>query len=624
LRPLDLICLGRAAVDLYGEQLGAPLEDMSTFKKALGGCAANVAVGAARLGLRTAMLTRVGDEQMGRFVRKELAREGVDVSHVRTDGTRLTALALLALRGPASFPLLFYRESCADLALTESDFDEAFIGSAQALLLTGTHLSRADVERVSHTAAGYARKNGTKVVLDLDYRPVLWGLTGHGRGEERFVAAPAVTRVLQRVLGACDLVTGTEEEVHIAGGVEDTVTALQAMRAHTAAPIVLKRGPQGCVVFEGEIPPRVDDGCVVPGFCVDVLNVLGAGDAFLSGLLWGWLRGEGLEQAAQYGNAAGAMVVTRHLCAPEMPAAGELRAFMASRPRRADDDPAVRTQHRLANRRGAWPELCVLAFDHRAQLEDAAKKCGAPLERLPVLKALLARAARKAGAHGMIVDDRYGATVLASLTGEGLWLARPVEKPQGGHGGAPLELETGPLQLRTWPREHIVKCLAFPDPGTFAADEVLLGQLAQVQAWAHETDHELLIELIPRRGGGPVEHSSLPKLLEVLYARGVAPDWWKLPAMPRGTLWRELDALITRLDPSCRGIVVLGMNLPEAHLSESFKLTGGVEAVKGFAVGRTLWGGPATAWLEGQLTDEKLVDRVAQAFERLVQAWRQR
>src|SRR6185436_11076685 len=118
------ICLGRAAVDLYGEQLGSPLEDMQTFRKAVGGCAANIAVGTARLGLKSAMLTRVGDEHMGRFVYNQLEREGVDVSHVRTDLTRLTALVLLALKDQDTFPLIFYRENCADMAVAPTDFDE--------------------------------------------------------------------------------------------------------------------------------------------------------------------------------------------------------------------------------------------------------------------------------------------------------------------------------------------------------------------------------------------------------------------------------------------------------------------------------------------------------------------
>ncbi len=138
-RPLDLICLGRGAVDLYAEQLGARLEDVASFAKYIGGCAANIAVGTARQGLKSSMLLRVGDDHMGRFVRETLAREGVETGHVSTDPSRLTALVLLGIKDRDTFPLIFYRENCADMALAEGDFDAGFIGSAKALLVTGTH-----------------------------------------------------------------------------------------------------------------------------------------------------------------------------------------------------------------------------------------------------------------------------------------------------------------------------------------------------------------------------------------------------------------------------------------------------------------------------------------------------
>src|SRR5687768_8350751 len=138
----DLISMGRAAVDLYGEQIGARLEDQASFAKYLGGCPANIAVGASRLGLKVAMLTRVGDEHNGRFVRETLAAEGVDVSHVATDPKRLTALVFLGIQDRDTFPLVFYRDNCADMAISPDDFDAGFIASAKALLVSGTHLSQ--------------------------------------------------------------------------------------------------------------------------------------------------------------------------------------------------------------------------------------------------------------------------------------------------------------------------------------------------------------------------------------------------------------------------------------------------------------------------------------------------
>ena len=250
IRSLDLICVGRAAVDLYGEQIGGRLEDMQSFAKYLGGSPANTSVGASRLGLRCAMLSRVGDEHNGRFVRETLAAEGVDVSHLRTDPTRLTALVMLGIRDRETFPLVFYRTLCADMALCEDDVDIAFIATAQALLISGTHLSQPDTRAACLRAMHAAKAVGTRVVLDIDYRPVLWGLTSPGLGEKRFVPSAQVSEELQAVLHLCDLIVGTEQEIHIAGGSSVDLEALRSIRSLSSALIVMKRGPMGCVAFD--------------------------------------------------------------------------------------------------------------------------------------------------------------------------------------------------------------------------------------------------------------------------------------------------------------------------------------------------------------------------------------
>ncbi|HEY6869776.1 MAG TPA: 5-dehydro-2-deoxygluconokinase, partial [Novosphingobium sp.] len=292
---LDIVAIGRSSVDLYGEQIGGRLEDMQSFAKYLGGSPTNTAVGLARLGLRPGLLTRVGNDHLGRFVREQLAREGVDTTGVITDPARLTALAILGIRNQADFPLIFYRENCADMALTTGDVDRALFARTGAVLVSGTHLSTPAVEAASLAACRQVKAQGGKVVFDVDYRPVLWGLTAPDMGENRYVADPAVTGKLQAVLPLCDLVVGTEEEIHILGGTDDTLAALRTVRLHTAALIVLKRGADGCVCFDDAIPDQLDDGIRGPGFAVDVFNVLGAGDSFMAGFLRGWLTGAPLE-----------------------------------------------------------------------------------------------------------------------------------------------------------------------------------------------------------------------------------------------------------------------------------------------------------------------------------------
>ncbi|MGL5738580.1 MAG: bifunctional 5-dehydro-2-deoxygluconokinase/5-dehydro-2-deoxyphosphogluconate aldolase, partial [Plesiomonas shigelloides] len=398
-------------------------------------------------------------------------RAGCDTSHLITDHEHLTALVLLGIKDQETFPLIFYRENCADMAITRADVDENYIASARCLAITGTHLSHPKTRDAVLTALHYARRHGVQTAIDLDYRPVLWGLTSLGDGETRFIADEQVTAQLQEVLGLFDLIVGTEEEFHIAGGSTDTIAALRKVRELTGAVLVCKRGPLGCSVFTDAIPMTLDEGITVQGVRVAVLNVLGAGDAFMSGLLRGYLRGESWEQACAYANACGALVVSRHGCAPAMPTAEELDDYLsrAAEVPRPDLDERLNHLHRVTTRAQHWDELCVMAFDHRSQFVDMAREAGAPLSRISQLKSLIYAASRCSaemaglqGQAGLLCDSTYGQDVLNDVTGRGWWIGRPIELP----GSRPLALEHGDIgsQLVSWPLEHVVKCLVFFHP----------------------------------------------------------------------------------------------------------------------------------------------------------------
>lgn len=632
-RRFDFIAMGRAAVDLYGEQIGGRLEDMSSFAKYLGGCPANISVGAARLGLKPAMLTRVGDEHMGRFVRETLAAEGVDVSHVKTDPKRLTGLVVLGIRDHDTFPLIFYRTDCADMAIAPEDFDASFLAQARALVVTGTHFSRPDIDATCRTAIRYAKAAGTKVVLDIDYRPVLWGLTGPGAGDNRFVASANVSAHLQTIVADCDLIVGTEEEVHIAGGSTDTLAALRKLRDISPATIVLKRGPQGCVVFPGPIPNRLEDGILGPGFPVEVFNVLGAGDGFMAGLLRGWLRGAEWPEACRIANACGALVVSRHACAPAMPSWTELSDFLertkkADGPTKLHEDPRVAYLHRVTTGRKQWPEICALALDHRWQFEELARKHGRDAKAISRYKSLVAEAAKRGGAGvrgaGVILDDNFGREALYALTGQGLWIARPVELPRS----VPVEYEHGPdifETLRAWPAEHIVKVLVFyqpDDPDALrAAQEQRIAELARA---CIATGHELLLEVIPPRVKPGDGAELIAGAVERFYDIGVMPDWWKLPPLPDAAAWGRLGGLVRARDPHCRGIVILGQEVSDAELRRAFDAAAGEPLVRGFAIGRTIFWEPAERWFGGAIDDEAAIAAVAANYARVLKLWRER
>ena len=625
-RPLDVITIGRASVDLYGSQVGGRLEDMRGFAKYIGGSPTNMAAGTARLGLRSALITRVGDEHMGRFIREELVREGVDVRGVKTDPERLTALVLLGIRDREQFPLIFYRENCADMALDESDIDPDFIAEAGCVTVTGTHLSNPRTEAAVLKALRLARENGARTALDIDYRPNLWGLAGHDAGESRFIESRAVTAKLQSHLHLFDLIVGTEEEFHIAGGTTDTLAALGAVRAVSAATLVCKRGPMGAVAFEGEIPGDLDQGISGPGFPIEVFNVLGAGDGFMSGLLRGWLRDEGWERALTYANACGALAVSRHGCTPSYPSWEELCFFL----QRGVRVPALRKDaeleqiHWSTTRKGDWPVMRVFAFDHRKQLEDLAAELGADASLIPAFKTLCLAAARRVQAgrpgYGILSDGRLGEEALFAAAGTGLWIGRPVELP----GSRPLELEIGPdygTGLAEWPADHVVKVLCFchpdDDEAMRAGQEATVLRLARA---ARANGREFLLEVIPSKVG-PVGDDTTATLIRRFYEIGVYPDWWKLEPSVSAAAWARTCAAISENDPHVRGIVVLGLDAPMEELEASFAEAARFPLVKGFAVGRTIFFEAARGWLDGTLDDEGAIALMATKYETLCAAW---
>ena len=633
-RQLDLICLGRLGVDLYAQQVGARLEDVSSFAKYLGGSSANIAFGTARLGLKSAMLSRVGDDHMGRFLLESLVREGCDVSGVKVDPERLTALVLLGLKDRETFPLVFYRENCADMALRSEDISEALIASSKALLITGTHFSTDQVFKASSHALDYAEKHNVKRILDIDYRPVLWGLAGKSDGETRFVADQKVSQHVQRILPRFDLIVGTEEEFLMAGGSSDLLSALRTVRGLTAATLVVKLGPQGCTVIHGVIPARLEDGAIYPGVRVEVLNVLGAGDAFMSGYLKGWLNDASDARCCQLANACGGLVVSRHACAPAMPTPAELD-YLFNSPvpiTRPDQDPVLQRLHQVSVPRKQWKQLFIFAFDHRGQLVELAQKAGRDLSSIGQLKQLFIQAVERVDIDlktrgieadvGLLADQRFGQDSLNAATGRGWWVARPVEV----QGSRPLMFEHGRSigsNLQNWPQEHIIKCLVQFHPD----DEPLLrleqeAQLMGLYQAAQASGHELLLEIIP-----PKDHPSsypdvLYRALKRLYNLGIFPAWWKIEAQT-AEVWQQLDELILERDPYCRGVVLLGLNAPVETLANGFKQARHSSSCRGFAVGRTIFQEPSRAWMAGEIDDATLISRVQSTFVFLIESWRE-
>jgi 5-dehydro-2-deoxygluconokinase len=313
-REFDLLTVGRSSIDLYANEVGAPFTEIKSFAAYVGGCPTNIAVSARRLGLRTALLNAVGEDLVGDFVKNFLDREGVETRYgVRKRGRRTSAF-LLGIEPPDRFPIVPYREGGPDFELNINDVLAAPIPQSRALLLTGSGLARQPSRDATVFAAEQARAYHTLVILDLDFRAELW----------QDVRAYGVA--VRSILPLVDVVLGTSEEVSAAFLTGWTGEAVA--RVLTAGPeaLVLKRGAENTLVHV-----RGGETLEVPTFKVDVLNVLGAGDAFAGGFLYGYLKGWDFYRAARMGNACGAIVVTRHGCANFMPYEEEALRFVEER-----------------------------------------------------------------------------------------------------------------------------------------------------------------------------------------------------------------------------------------------------------------------------------------------------
>lgn len=355
--------------------------------------------------------------------------------------------------------------------------------------------------------------------------------------------------------------------------------------------------------------------------------MLGAGDAFMSGLLRGWLGGESLQTAATWANACGAFAVSRLLCSPESPTFAELQYFLAKgSPHRAlRKDEAINHIHWATTRRRDIPALMALACDHRSQLEDLATKLGADPARIRDFKVLAVKAAARVAkgrpGYGMLLDEKHGREAMFEFARHPFsWLGRPVELP----GSRPLRFETsqdiGSL-LPEWPVDHCIKALCFYHPD----DEPALKQAQQEKLRslfeaARKVGRELLVEIIAGKNG-PLADDTIARAMHELYALGIKPDWWKLEPQSSPAAWAAIEQTIAQHDPWCRGVLLLGLDAPAGELEAGFAATASAPIVKGFAVGRTIFMSAAEGWLSGTLDDEAAIADMARRFEALTGLW---
>ncbi len=332
MKKYDLLTLGRSSIDLYSANVGSPFIQIEAFNAFVGGCPLNIATGSQRLGLSTAIFTGIGNDQVGNFIKNFLDQEGIETKWVPTiDGTRSSAV-ILGIEPPDKFPLVYYRDNCADINLNLDHVDAVPFADFKAAAFSGTAFSKDPSRTAMFYALELAKQNNVTRILDIDFRADQW------------FDPRAFGVTLRAALGSFNIVVGTEEEIlatyltdkeqllikhqqisapEIRGNIDNAIQEIMKSGVET---LVVKRGKDGASIFQ----PGKEE-VIVPGFPVEVLNVLGAGDAFCGGFSYGLLSGWDLYKSVRMGNACGAIIVTREGCANFMPTNQEVMEFVESR-----------------------------------------------------------------------------------------------------------------------------------------------------------------------------------------------------------------------------------------------------------------------------------------------------
>lgn len=316
-RPLDLVSVGRLCIDLNANETGCPMEDTMTFTKYVGGSPANIAIGAARLGLKSGFIGKIASDQMGRFIRRYLQANHVDDSQVVDDHTgAVTGLAFTEIKSPQECSILMYRDNVADLLLTTADISEDYIRQTKALLISGTALAKSPSREAVFLTLELAVKHGVTVFFDLDYRSYTW-------------KSDAETAMYYNLAAEkCDCIIGTREEfdrmeqLFNEAASDDQVTA-ERWFGHRAKLVVIKHGGRGSIAYTSDGQSH-RSGI----FRTKVLKTFGAGDSYASAFIYGLMTGETVGEAMKRGSASASIVISRHSCSDAMPTLEELNTFL--------------------------------------------------------------------------------------------------------------------------------------------------------------------------------------------------------------------------------------------------------------------------------------------------------
>lgn len=593
-KQFDLICLGEVAVELYVEQLYCDLSEAQTYRQYLGGSCANVAVGVSRLGLNTVLVSRVGQDPLGSFLRAELMKHKVDTRWLKISDKYKTGLMLQSLNSEDKRSKLYYKDESADKKLLESDCEEDLFNSAKALYINGNSLINANMRNVSQYAIQLAKAAGQKIIFDIRYTPEFWS-----SDEQR-----NITEHYKFIVADCDVIIIDHDDISVLGFITSE-NLINELRPLTSAIILLKNTDGSCTAYATDSIAPI----TVSNYKVEVLNKTGKEDAFASGFISSYLQEDSLEESVRKANASAAIITTRHGCAPEMPTIDEINKL--TEPdivSKMDLFAKVRKKENKGN-------TCLLAFDQRyyfAPKNDKEKK------QIQDFKKILYSGFMNSQTHrleknitsGLIVDDCIPENELREEV-ESI-ICMPIESSN--------------TQLLTWinnrelysqilhrPKRWWVKVFVKIGPNMSAdALDHQIAMLTELQEVCHELDRTLLIDLAT---------TNVLWSMRYIFQNNIMPHWWKLPSEYDYITWKKIETLAGYYQDNPR-IMIIGGDVVSSHdLKSSFAIAKECAWVEGFAIGRNIFLDIFTQWSNGVIDSEKAIEKLSLEYDKISKLW---
>ncbi len=602
----DIIALGQSFVDLFGEQQGASLKDMMSFKKHVGGMSA-FACGFARLGLKTALISSVGQDDFGQFILESMAHENVDVSQVQVDARKQTALMLRAMLNRFSFPTLTHKNNCADVLEEEADLCSSFIGKSQALFITSSNFNSKNAQRIIKEAISVANQKQTKVILALDY------------------VDDNNQNILLKTLPFCSLVIGNESDFAYLSGEKDPFHSLSSLRALTNAIFVMKNS-QGCFVFS-QIPHDLTTAPHHAGFLTDKLIPFTSKESFITGFIFGWLNGFSSEKSCEYAMASLALTQSREEHSDSFPNMDALKIFLSSQSQVVQTirTPLFDHLHYAQTRAKPHEHLFTFSFGHPQVWSKLAESANVDENTLTKAKMLIAsgiqQAAMKNPHISLMTQADPQEEIIDSLPSPHV-LMRSLDAP----GVIPLQIQGDAditHTLLTWPKHHAAKVtLAYHPDDRYALRQQQEATLNHLYLATRRTGHELIVEISPPTNS-LITASTISHIMQRIYEIGIYPDWWQISPPRDLRAFENISRVISENDRFCHGVLMMAQHATFEQLPIIFNACAKQPYSKGFIVDKSLFHVALNQWLAQSLSNQVFVETVCRNFEKAISIWEQ-